>query len=76
MRIPGRRTEVRSPHAGKHNIQEGIAVQFDYEIILIAAMLVIAPALFAVMSVRRHVSKFIRDVELEERENEERRKKD
>jgi len=44
-------------------------MHFDFSTVLVVAMVVIAPALFAVMTVKRHVSKFIRDVELEEREN-------
>lgn len=49
-------------------------MQFDYGTVLIAAVLVAAPAIFAVMSVKRHVSQFIRDVEREEREEKENRK--
>ena len=50
-------------------------MQLYYEIVLIAAILIAAPGLFAVLSVKRHVSKFIRDVELEEREEREHRRK-
>lgn len=44
-------------------------MQFDYETILLAAMLVVAPAVFAIISVKRNVSKFIRDVESEEQDS-------
>ena len=39
---------------------------FDAEAIVLAAMLVIVPAVFAILSVKRHVSRFMRDVEAEE----------
>ena len=50
-------------------------MQFDYDTVLLAAILVAAPAIFAVITVRRHVSQFIRDVEREEREEKQSRKK-
>ena len=39
---------------------------FDAEAIVLAAVLVILPAVFAILSVKRHVSRFMRDVEAEE----------
>lgn len=50
-------------------------MHFDCETILLAAMLVVAPAVFAIISVKRNVSKFIRDVEAEEQDSGDNRKK-
>jgi len=43
-------------------------MQFDLGTVLIAAMLVIVPGIFAAVCVKRQVSRFIRDVEREEQE--------
>lgn len=39
---------------------------FDAEAVVLAAVLVILPAVFAIISVKSHVSRFMRDVEAEE----------
>jgi len=43
-------------------------MQFDMETLVIAAMLIFVPALIAIVSVKRSVSKFIHNVEQEEAE--------
>ena len=51
-------------------------MQLDYETVFLALALVLAPAAFAFLSVKKHVSGFIRDVEREEQEAADSRKND
>ena len=50
-------------------------MQFDLEMLVIAAMLIFVPALIAIVSVKRSVSKFIRNVQQEEADERELRRK-